>query len=174
MLLPSISNFEILRREVSSNAGGEERVNTMARTNKKERRIMTMEERRGILLMNEKELYAIREGTQLMALEACFMMVMLVWIGFVIAAMSTRRKHTTITLVHAITFQVVVDHWRRDRRLGSFWRMVVFSEIASPKRKGNERNPAWWRKSTVRNPHMSQLTTMTPQTVVAAVTRMSH
>ena len=87
----------------------------MARTNKKERRIMTMEERRGILLMIEKELYAIREGTQLMALEACFMMVMLVWIGFVIAAMSTRRKHTTITLVHAITFQVVVDHWRRER-----------------------------------------------------------
>ena len=149
-------------------------MNTMARTNKKERRIMTMEGRRGILLMIEKELYAIREGTQLMALEACFMMVMLVWIGFVIAAMSTRRKHTTITLVHAITFQVVVDHWRRDRRLGSFWRMVVFSEIASPKRKGNERNPAWWRKSTVRNPHMSQLTTMTPQTVVAAVKRMSH
>lgn len=104
---------------------------------------MTMEERRGILVMIEGESYAIREGTQFMALEACFMMVMLAWIDFVIAAMRTRRKHTTRTLIHAITFQVVVDHWRRDRRLGSFCRTVVFSGVVSPKRKGSERNPAW-------------------------------
>ena len=71
---------------------------------------MAMEERRGILLMIEKESYAINEGTRFMTLEACFMMAMLAWMDFVIAAIKTRRKHTTATLTHAITFQVVVDH----------------------------------------------------------------
>ena len=85
-------------------------MNTIARTKQKERMAMVMEERRGILLMIEGESYAINEGIRLMTLEACFMMTILAWIDFVIAAIKTRRRHTTIRLTHAITFQVVGDH----------------------------------------------------------------